>query len=425
MNKAREILKEAAIMRKDKKYNPEELCRHGHSSKRYTKSDACVECCNLRSKKTTVHDRKKSLLKKEQERRELQALYGDREIITREEAIERDLSYFFTGKLCKREHTSDRNLDGHCLDCVAEDRKVPSTIAKRKKYRNKNRDRINARRNTWGQQPHIKQKRNSESRAKRALDPEGARKEGNAYYLKNKKHIRGVTKKRNDLRRPEINAAQRDWRKKRIAKDPEYLAECKRKGKIYLEKNSEKLKTKRKAYYRNNAEQIKAERRAYRAANPELIKEQKDKYLEKNRDKINARVRHWVKTFAGKLSQCFHSASWRLKNGSTGLGAKWKEVDYTVEEWIDHLSDQCPVGITLEEIFDSEDWHIDHILPVNFFKEVFLPTEENFKLALRMGMDLENLQILSAFENMSKGKRLDWNPELQNNVFDYLCEKHL
>lgn len=42
------------------------------------------------------------------------------QIISREEATNKGLSYYFTGKLCKRGHLSHRYLSGVCASCSKE-----------------------------------------------------------------------------------------------------------------------------------------------------------------------------------------------------------------------------------------------------------------------------------------------------------------
>ena len=40
------------------------------------------------------------------------------EIISRADAKERDLKFYFTGKPCKRGHVANRHLNGTCVECA-------------------------------------------------------------------------------------------------------------------------------------------------------------------------------------------------------------------------------------------------------------------------------------------------------------------
>lgn len=55
------------------------------------------------------------------------------DILTKKEAITKNLKYYFTGKPCKRGHISERMLNGICLSCHREDGA---------KYRKNNKEKI-------------------------------------------------------------------------------------------------------------------------------------------------------------------------------------------------------------------------------------------------------------------------------------------
>ena len=65
------------------------------------------------------------------------------EIITRAEAKERGLKYYFTGKPCAKGHVSERKtVDGYCITCDREARKkrmlLRDTISHRKEKKPSN-----------------------------------------------------------------------------------------------------------------------------------------------------------------------------------------------------------------------------------------------------------------------------------------------
>jgi ribosomal protein L35 len=51
------------------------------------------------------------------------------EIVNREEARERGLRFFYTGKPCKRGHVAERYLSGGCAECQRERRSTPEAAA--------------------------------------------------------------------------------------------------------------------------------------------------------------------------------------------------------------------------------------------------------------------------------------------------------
>jgi len=84
-----------------------------------------------------------------------------------------------------------------------------------------------------------------------------------------------------------------------------------------------------------------------------------------------------------------------------GIKGSFRNLPYTQVEFIEHLAKDWPNGFPK----DIENYHIDHIKPLNHYKlEGKLETEEDVVKAFA----LENLRLISASENLSraKGKRL-------------------
>jgi hypothetical protein len=56
------------------------------------------------------------------------------EIISKQEARDRGLKRYFTGKPCSRGHVAERLLKGHCVECTREDNHRPAAVEARKRY---------------------------------------------------------------------------------------------------------------------------------------------------------------------------------------------------------------------------------------------------------------------------------------------------
>jgi len=75
---------------------------------------------------------------------------------------------------------------------------------------------------------------------------------------------------------------------------------------------------------------------------------------------------------------------------------RWETfVGYTINELKQHLESKFKTGMSWENIGK---WHIDHIVPISFFK-YDKPEDQEFKYC----WSLHNLQPLWARENLSKG----------------------
>ena len=143
-------------------------------------------------------------------------------------------------------------------------------------------------------------------------------------------------------------------------KDPE---EKKAYNKAYYERNRERLlsqsKSNGKKYYEKNKKEITAREKSYREANKEKIADRKKNYFKKNKESFSSRL---ATRRARKLNQT---------------------PDLNIAEKVEiqcmYLYNQIMPG----------DWHVDHIV------------------ALANGglHHPANLQILSKFDNLSKGAR--------------------
>ena len=94
-------------------------CAHGHISERYVSSNCCVAC----GRELSQPCHKKQLDKRNKTHKEnadAAKKYGNR-IITRDEAIAKGLTRYFTGKPCQKGHIAERSVTNfNCIICSNE-----------------------------------------------------------------------------------------------------------------------------------------------------------------------------------------------------------------------------------------------------------------------------------------------------------------
>ncbi len=121
------------------------------------------------------------------------------EFITKAEAIERGLKYFFVGKPCKRGHLAERYLRGTCVQCARDRAKQfkidnpdadkkdhqkhrASRLIKAKAYREANAEKVSATKKAWYQRNKPAPKPRPVKGANRK-----SRAEQNLYYVERRK----------------------------------------------------------------------------------------------------------------------------------------------------------------------------------------------------------------------------------------------
>ena len=172
-----------------------------------------------------------------------------------------------------------------------------------------------------------------------------------------------------------------------------------------------------KEYYKKNKKRIQARVKQYRIDNQDKFREQDSRSFQKNKDKKmllnkkwrlenpekvrNIYKRHNKKRrqkpehrIASSISRLIYQA---LKENKEG--GRWRsKVGYTMIELRQHLESKFIVGMNWG---NYGKWHIDHIIPQDFF--VFDSVDD---VEFRMCWRLDNLQPLWAKDNIQKSNKI-------------------
>ena len=101
-----------------------------------------------------------------------------------------------------------------------------------------------------------------------------------------------------------------------------------------------------------------------------------------------------------RLDRRMSTSMWGCLKGNKN-NQPWEAlVNYTIDDLVAHLVGTLPDGVSLSDVVDGK-WHIDHIIPRSVFN-YSSPDDYDF----RRCWALENLQLLPAKENLSKGAKL-------------------
>jgi hypothetical protein len=143
-------------------------------------------------------------------------------------------------------------------------------------------------------------------------------------------------------------------------------------------------------YYKNNKDTIYALNQKWRKSHPQKVKI----YARKS-------ARKYLSITQNRLSQCVAASIRRSLKGKGYIGNWEALLGYTIDELKKHLEALFKKGMSWD---NYGKWHIDHIIPINFFQFNDVGNTE-----FRMCWRLENLQPLWAKENLSKGSKISGN----------------
>lgn len=199
------------------------------------------------------------------------------------------------------------------------------------------------------------------------------------------------------------------------------LAKGKITGKIWRDKNKERISAKNKKYNSENKEKVLGFQRSWLSRNREYARRRQREWERENRDKTSAYAKKWKQEhrdvyLEGKrrrgaryrldpkfrLEMSFTIAI-RRALGTNKAGRTWESlVGYGLNDLRSHLEAQFDSKMNWANY--GTYWHIDHIRPkasFNYTKPEHREFQECWSLA--------NLQPLEAKANIRKGAR--WEPE--------------
>ena len=218
-------------------------------------------------------------------------------------------------------------------------------------------------------------------------------------YKKNRRDIIEKSKKYKKEHKEERKEYNKKHKKEIKEYNKKYYLANKEKNKKYYLANKEK----NKKYYLANKEKNK---KYYLTNKEKKIKYQKE-YREENKEKRNEyRKIKYNNNVVFRLRTLMSSAIYRsLKAKNLSKNKKhWEDlVGYTSQELRDHLENLFQPGMTWN---DRGKWHLDHIIPVSFFK--YSSTDD---VEFKYCWSLNNLQPLWAKDNLKKHAKI---------IFSYL-----
>lgn len=269
--------------------------------------------------------------------------------VTRKEAKERGLKFYFTGKPCKRGHVCERYVCNHqCLKCTENQGKdyyennKDIVLERQRKHYDENKVRILQRNREY----HHETKDYQSERSKR-------------YYLENKECVLLRNKKFRE-------------------ENPEHCSEIQRKS---HQKNKHKYTKRIRQYYIENRGRLLAKTAKRRRDNREAFNEWQREYLKRPNVKAATAIRVCLR----RTIEDKNAPSYEM-------------IGYTPEDLRCHIESLFEEGMSWEN-HGIDGWHIDHIVPVShYIKEGETdPTIINA---------LSNLRPLWASDNLSKGSKL-------------------
>ena len=222
--------------------------------------------------------------------------------------------------------------------------------------------------------------------------------------------------KKCEICKTELIGNQKKYCSKKCKTKRDY-EEYKDKNKIYRENNKDKINKRNKEYTENNKDKINKRNKEYRKNNKDKINKRNKEYRKNNKDKTNKYFRkRYKEDLMFKLNNNISTMvrhSVKHRNLSKN-GRHWEDlIINTIQEIIEHLEKNFLPGMSWKN-HGRGGWHIDHIIPITFFK--FSSTDDpEFKYC----WSINNLQPLWAKDNLEKSdKMMLWGKEIDAKNID-------
>ena len=221
------------------------------------------------------------------------------------------------------------------------------------------------------------------------------------YRKNNKESRKEYQKKYREENKEKLEKHQKKYREENKEKSKKYQKEYK---KEYTEKNKEKLKEQRKKYIEKNKENICETAKKYRKNNEKRIKKYNKEYSKRAEVVRRENKRTQLKRDTDPIFRLNNSLSSgvrkSLKNNKISKSRRhWENlVGYTKNKLKEHLEKQFQSGMSWD---NYGQWHIDHKIPLNFFK--YKSTDD---VEFKYCWSLNNLQPLWGKDNISKNDKI-------------------
>lgn len=339
-------------------------------------------------------------------------------LITRKEALRKNLKFFFTGRACKYGHLSKRiTTNNNCYECSlkrqndpkkAEEKRIKRRkrylenkereLALAKEYRKTHKDtryRDNPKRRAYAKKKYeeIKDDYNKKRRLERIENPNKFRIKQKEFYNKNKEKL--ITRQKEYYL---LNSEQRKIYNKKYRL--ENIEKIKKQRKIYQEKFPDKIKEQRKKsfiknrdkileIYQKNKDQIAKRRKELFEKNPEKYRSTRRIYAKKKRKTLNVRLSENLrKRIVYALKASNRKKDERLQ----------KLIGCNLIQLKKHLEKQFKPGMNWAN-YGYYGWHVDHIKPVSKYNLEDIDQQMEC-------FNYKNLQPLWAKENFEKSDKI-------------------
>lgn len=271
------------------------------------------------------------------------------EIISRAEAKERGLKYYFTGNPCVRGEVAARKTnDSSCL-CV----KCREAARARSRKWDKNNQKLKA----------------EQSKRYRRNNPEKIKERNERYYQENKE---------------KISAYKRE----------------------YVKDNADRIKENNRKYYEDNIDLLRHKARVYRESNAENLRNKRELMWKTNKDILAERSRLWRqnnKSYVHARNKSYYASNKEKFRASKAKrrSAKRQAIPLWFSEF-DHFAFQQAYELAAERKQETGiEWHVDHMIPLRARKCCGLHCADNIQV-------IPAVMNLEKNNKMQLTKPLEW-----------------
>lgn len=200
-----------------------------------------------------------------------------------------------------------------------------------------------------------------------------------------------------------IEKSMTDFCKDKHRKDGRY-PRCKVCTKVYYTENKDKILAYYKGYRVENIETIKVDEKLRYEKNKDSRSVKAKIYRQENKEKISEQKKERYQSNPQcRLAITLRNRVWWSINGNYKSGSAVRDLGMPVAAFLVYLNLDCLDKYGELYTGNESKYHVDHIRPLASFD---LTDRTQFLQAANWS----NMQILLAFDNISKSDKLDWKP---------------